>query len=96
MGKVYVNQTFSTVTLETKQNLENAQQTLIKYRKPSGETGEFNGVVTEIDKGIIQHKFTEGQLNESGQWIIWAYIVFQNGDCAAGEPSGLYVYEEGC
>lgn len=96
MGKVYVNQTFLTVTLETKQNLENAQQTLIKYRKPSGLSGQFNASVVDADKGILQHKFTEGQLNESGQWTFWAYVVFQNGDCAAGEPSGIYVYEEGC
>lgn len=96
MGKVYVNQTFLTVTLETKQNIENAQQTLIKYRKPSGLQGSFNATVTDISKGILTYKFTEGQLNEVGQWTFWPYVVFGNGDCAAGEPAFLNVYEEGC
>ena len=96
MGKIYVNQTFLTVTLETKQNIENAQQTLIKYRKQSGATGQFNATVTDSERGILTYKLNEGELNESGQWTFWAYIVFQNGDCAAGEPSFLMVYDEGC
>ena len=95
MGKVYVNQTFLTVVLDTKQLIENAQQTLIRYRKPSGAVGQFNATVEDAQKGIISHKFTTGQLNESGQWVFWAYIVFSNGDFAAGEPAFLVVYEEG-
>jgi hypothetical protein len=96
MGKVYKDQTFLTVTLTTKQDIAQAQQTLIKYRKPSGATGQFNATVTDPAKGVLTYKFTEGQLNETGQWTFWAYVVFDTGDCAAGEPSGLMVYEEGC
>ncbi len=95
MGKVYVNQTFLTVVLTTKQPVSGAQSVLIKYRKPSGITGQFNATVEDAQEGILSYKFTQGQLNEVGQWVFWAYIVFSNGDVAAGEPAFLMVYEEG-
>jgi hypothetical protein len=95
MGKVYVNQTFLTVTLDTKQDISGLKSASIKYRKPSGATGTFTATVVDAEDGIIQYKFTTGQLNESGQWVFWPYIVFGNDDVAAGEPTHLMVYEEG-
>ena len=95
MGKVYVNQTFLTVTLDTKQDITDYQIALIKYRKPSGATGQFTATIQNAASGIISYRFTTGQLNEAGQWIFWAHITFNNGDFAAGEPSFLMVYEEG-
>lgn len=95
MGKVYKNQSFLNLTLNLGVDLTGAQVTQIKYQKPSGSTGSYNAEVTDETAGKIKYKFLSGDLNESGQWAFWGYIVFSSGDTAAGEPAFVNVYDQG-
>lgn len=99
MSKVYKNQTKLLIRLRTFVNITGYQSVKIRYRKPSGATGEFSSpaqvTVEDAVNGIISHMIQIGELNESGQWTFWAFIIFSDGRWAAGEPDFLNVNDEG-
>lgn len=99
MSKVYKNQTKLLLRLETYVNITGCQAAKIRYRKPSGTTGEFSFpsqvTIENAETGILSHMFQIGELNESGQWTFWAFIIFSDGRWAAGEPDFIHVYDEG-
>lgn len=66
----------------------------VRYIKPDGSTGEFEGVI-EGDT-IISYKTTSSDdLDQSGVWTFWPYAEFENGDKLPGNPKTVRIYEEG-
>jgi len=71
MGKVYKNQTAFTIRLTTGQDITAADPVKIKYRKPSGATGEWVGSINDEAEGIVEYEMAdEDDLDESGWWMV--------------------------
>lgn len=95
MPKIYKNQSFLSIKLATGVNISGAPSMKIKYRKPSGATGEWQATVFSTS-GVIKYDIASTSvLDETGTWAVWAYITFSNGKSAPGEPTKFQVYEEG-
>jgi len=93
MGKIYKNQEV-TIGVETGQNISGATCKL-KYKKPSGATGEWSAVITDASTGSIEYETLTADLDETGTWTFWADITFDDGAWAPGEPFEETVCEPG-
>ena len=48
------------------------------------------------DTENIFYEFSEpSELDQSGDWVFWAYVEFSDGRKAPGEPVVIRVYNEG-
>lgn len=95
MGKIYLNQSSLRIQLTTLVDITGATETLIKYKKPSGTTGEWTATVEAVGDGIIYYDLTGDELDEIGTWTFWAYVTFADTREAPGEPVKIIVYSEG-
>ena len=95
MGRIFKGQTALRITLKTFTDLEDVLTAVIKFRKPNGVVGEFTAAVGDTAKGVIFHECIEGDLDVSGWWAFWAYIIFADGRTAAGETAKVYIWKEG-
>lgn len=96
MGKIYLNQNSLRIELETEVDINGATATLIKFEKPSGDTGEWSASVSDPGAGKIYYDLTGTELDEIGNWMLWAHVTFSDTRHAPGEPTRLVVYEESC
>jgi hypothetical protein len=96
MGRIFKGQTALRITLKTFTGLEDILLAVIKYRKPNGIVGEFAAAVSDSVKGKIFHECIEGEIDVSGWWAFWAFIIFADGRTAAGETAKVYIWSEGC
>jgi len=96
MGKIFKGQTKLQIKLTVEQDITGATQTLIRYKKPSGARGEWSATPADPATGLLEFEpASSATLDECGQWIIWAYVVFSDGRTAAGEPVTMQVNGEG-
>lgn len=96
MKHIYKNQTALRLSLATGVEFESSDSAVIKYRKPDGTEGLFAAQVSDREKGVICHDFTnEAELDQTGWWKFWAFITFKDERTAAGKSVSVYVYEEG-
>jgi hypothetical protein len=97
MGKIYVNQTALDIEATTGVDVTGAISLLIKYEKPDGvTTGSFEAIATDEANGVIQYSVTSSEdIDQSGLWCFWAYVVFADGSYAAGEVYRERIYIEG-
>ena len=65
------------IRLDTGVDLASAIVLKILYRKPSGEEGCWTA--TAVDDTYVKYISTEGDLDESDQWTLWAYAEFSGG-----------------
>lgn len=95
-GKIYVNQSSLRLTLDTSVVLTGATTLQIKYKKPDAEeTIGFWAATIDTDVNKLFYEFTSNELDISGLWAFWAYVVFADGRNAPGEPVNVKVYEQG-
>jgi len=95
MGRIFKGQSALRITLKTFIDLEGIESAVIRYRKPDGKAGEFAAGVSDIARGLISHECLEGEIDVSGWWAFWAFVVFADGRTAAGEAAKVYVWQEG-
>ena len=93
--KVFKSQSALRITVKTFCDLEGIISAVIKYRKPNGKTGELAAAVGDTENGIIFHEVIEGEIDASGWWAFWAFIIFGDGRTAAGEAAKVFVWQEG-
>lgn len=95
MGKVYIGQTRLKIEVDLKADVTNAAVKL-KYRKPGGTTGEFTMSVTDATNGIANYEVENASTFDTvGTWTFWAYVTYDDGKVAAGEPFNIHFYQEG-
>lgn len=95
MPKIYKNQSFLSIKLNTAVNIAGASSLKIKYKKPSGISGEWIATMVSAN-GMIKYDVASSSiLDESGVWTVWAYITFANGKSAPGDIATFQVYDEG-
>jgi hypothetical protein len=95
MGRIYKDQSNLKITVTTYTNLLEAEECLIKFRKPDKTTGYFTATISDEEAGIITYEVEEGDIDLSGWWKFWAYISFLDGKTAPGRSRKIYVWEEG-
>lgn len=96
MGKIFVGQTALKITLKCHCNITHAVSTKIRYKKPGNpEVEEWDAEVEDAINGEIYYHVQDGDIDTSGNWKLWAYIIFSNNTVAAGETVYLNIYTEG-
>lgn len=95
MGKIYVDQTALKIDLDTGIDLTiGVDSVYIKYVKPSTEVAaQWAGSIE--DTTHVTKILSGGEIDEPGDWKFWAYVNFNDGTEAPGEPVIVRVYQEG-
>jgi len=95
MGRIFKDQTALRISVKTFCNLEGIERAVIKFRKPDGKCGELAAAVKDKENGVIIHECIEGEIDMTGWWAFWAFVIFNDGRTAAGEAARVYVWSEG-
>jgi hypothetical protein len=95
MNRIFKGQSALRIILKTFTDLEGIISAVIKYRKPDGVSGSFGAGVLDRAKGTIFHECIEGDIDQAGWWVMWAFITFADGRTAAGEGAKVFVWDEG-
>ena len=95
MSKIYNGQSSLRIKLTTGVDITGATTKQIKYKKPGGTTGAWDTTVESATTGVIYYDIQDGDIDESGYWTFWAYIVFSDGRDAVGESVSERIYIEG-
>ncbi len=96
--KVYVGQTALTIRLNTHISLDTAASAKIRYLKPqdTSQIHSWNANIKDSSAGVIEYEIqSSSDLDKEGTWVCWAYITFNDGSIAQGQPAEFYVYKEG-
>ena len=94
MGKIYVGQTALRFELTTDIDVHGAV-CRIKYQKPDGVVSTWSGIVSDLDTGVFYYDVQASDLDQAGDWILWAHVTFSDNTYAPGEPNTIEVFEEG-
>lgn len=95
MAKIYKGQTELQIKLTANVDVSGAT-CYIKYKKPSGEEGQWAAVIQTASTGVIYYNINSADdLDESGKWRLWTYVVWADGDYADGEAVTVKVYDPG-
>lgn len=96
MSITFIGQTGVTIQVEMGIDITGASTKKIKYRKPSGETGEWTATVVSDTAGVLKYTTTTAaELDEAGLWDVWPYAILGDGSIAIGLVSMFPVYAEG-
>ena len=95
VGRIYKGQSDLRITLRTFINLEGIIKAVIRYRNPNGKQGEFAAGLSNGEKGLISYECQAGDIDVSGWWAFWAFIIFEDGRTAIGQTAKVYVWKQG-
>jgi len=77
-------------------DLSYASHVEIKYKKPNGVYGSFDATISDTSTGTIYYQVQdETELDETGKWSFWAYVVFNDGSPLSFKPILYDIYEPG-
>ena len=62
----------SLIELDTGEDISSGSGAKIKYKKPSGDTGEWSAT---IDDTKLTYTTADGDLDEAGTWLIQGYLT---------------------
>jgi hypothetical protein len=93
--KVFCGQSALRLVVKTFCELSGVRRAAIRYKKPNGKTGEFSAGVRDVEKGELVYECIEGDIDISGWWDFWAFVVLDDGRSAAGEKQKVFIWEEG-
>ncbi len=97
MARIYKNQSFLHIEIESIEPLTDVASAKIKFIRPDGTTGEWNATITGQ---LIDYKFTKlegggSELNQDGNWTFWHFLTATDGRTAPGDAFQIYVHLEG-
>lgn len=96
LQKVIQNQTELQLELRTGLDLSFASNAEIRYKKPDGETGHFPATIDTGRHGVMFYNVqSANDIDQTGDWTIWAYAEFPSGNVVYGEATYFTVEEEG-
>jgi hypothetical protein len=93
----YLNQSNARLELETKDGLTDVASAKIKYIKPDKTEGEWQAGITGT---IVFYDFTKNieggsELDQLGEWIVWPFLIYNDGRTLPGDADILIVFKEG-
>ena len=93
---VYRGQTALRIKATCGQDITDAQAKQIKYIKPDGTTGAWNGEVEDAETGAIYYDIKEEtEMDPIGTMRCWDYIKFKDGRDANGDTFEIDIHESG-
>ena len=96
MSTIFTGQSALRIQLTCGQDINDAIEQEIRYRKPDGTEGGWSASVEDADNGIIYYDISgETELDEPGTWTFWAYVKFSDGRIGYGEAVQQRVCPEG-
>lgn len=96
MSKIYITQSKLELVLTTTIPLASVDTVNIKYKKPSGATGELTGAVLDDALGTITWESpVSSAFDEAGDWSIWVKFNYLDTRVSFSEPFVLTVVKEG-
>lgn len=95
MSKIFKGQDKINLVMDVGIDITGYDITLIKYIKPSKDTGSFTATVTDVTTGELTYDVQADDLDQYGNWIFWAHITYTDTQISIGEPSRVHVYKEG-
>jgi hypothetical protein len=91
MGKVYEGDVKTQIILDTSVALGTPDVLKIKYKKPSGTTGEWTAAVYELTKARVI--VANGDFDETGLWTFQVYVELAGGSWIGhGETYERWLY----
>jgi len=93
--RIFQKQSALRIRVLTFCNLEDASKAYIRYQKPNGTRGEFNAGISDAENGVIIYECLENDIDVSGWWTFWAYVIFNDERTAPGMADKAYVWLEG-
>ena len=93
--RIFRGQSALRIVIKTFCDLSNVLTVVIRFQKPDGTRGEFTALISDTENGVIFYECKHGDIDVSGWWVFWAYIVFDDGRTAAGEAAKVHVWKEG-
>ena len=88
-NKSYLGDVGTLLKMDAGVSLVGANAVKIKYRKPSGDTGEWVG---SINTQYVEYTTQVGDLDETGRWRLHIYVDNLTGWTGHGEMVSLHVY----
>lgn len=69
----------------------------LRYYKPDGTFGIFEDVVvSDTQRGVVYYQVkSASELNDTGKWRFWIYVVFNDKSPLSFKPVYLDIYEQG-
>jgi len=96
MSKIFVDQTFLRISLDTNVDCSDAQELRIYYRKPDGTIGYLPATVLSptVDTIYADLDSDSTLLDTRGGWKFWSWGKFSDGRTARGETVGITIWSE--
>lgn len=92
---LFKNQTKAIIKMDAEENISGAVSK-IQFRKPSGAVGSFPGTITDAILGLFQYQIlSTTDLDEFGDWTVWADIVYSDGKQLPGDPKIMEIRDPG-
>ena len=96
MSNIFVGQSSLRIQATCNVDITDALTLEIRYRKPDGTEGSWDATEGTAATGVIYYDLTETtELDQSGTWAFWAYIMFSDGRVAAGKSFNAKINPEG-
>ncbi len=92
MTKIYAGAVGVEIRLDTGQNLAGATSMKIKVQKPDGTDAEW--IATQYDPMKICYVTRDGDLGDSGEYVLQSYVEWGESSKYLGESIVLRIYEE--
>lgn len=90
-NKIFKGDTGTDIILDAGEDLTSQTELKIKYKKPSGTTGEWVATVQNSTEAVYTTQ--AGDLDESGTWRLKIYVVLPNWS-GHGEPVDMEIYPD--
>jgi hypothetical protein len=96
MSKVFVDQTYLRISLDTNVDLTGYLELRIYYRKPDGTVDYLPAACDTPANGIIYYDLDSDStlLDARGAWKFWSWAKFDDGRTARGETVGITIWSE--
>lgn len=89
-GKIYKGDIGTKIKINVGENIVTATIRKIKYKKPSGITGEWNALLEGTN--YMYYITIANDINEKGIWLVQAYIELPDWK-GHGETANFIVYD---
>lgn len=93
---LHVGDTAPQLQFTINEDLTNADNVEIRYRKPDSNENYFPGTITDVTVGTVVYQLSSsGDLDDTGIWNFWIHADFNDGTSKDYNPVIINVYEPG-
>jgi hypothetical protein len=92
---IFVGQSALRISGRTGTALTDVMACEIRYRKPDGVSGGWEGFVSDETRGVVSYDVLGNELDMPGWWSFWVYVQFDDERVAFGDAVKVFVRAEG-